>query len=219
MPKMDDFQLRKAIPAEEFDYTLLSGILASYSSIRRKINELLRSGVIERVKKGLYVFGQEYARGPIVKETLANLIYGPSCISLEYALAFHGLIPERVETVTSVTPKRDKDFKTPLGNFTYRYLNPERYPVGIDQVWLDASHPVLMASPEKALADYLVLKKIPPIKNEEEARQFLEGDLRIDPTKFNRFNPTALRKLNRYYRNKNIEKVAELFEQGMNTNE
>ena len=219
MRRINDFQLRKAISSEEFDYTLLSSILSSYSSVRRKINELLRSGVIERVKKGLYVFGQEYAQGPVVKETLANLIYGPSCISLEYALAFHGLIPERVETVTSVTPKRDKDFKTPLGIFTYRYLKPEKYPVGIDQVWIDDRHPVLMASPEKALSDYLVLKKVPPMKNEAEARRCLEDDLRIDIGKFNRFNPTALRKLNRYYRNKNIEKVTELFEQESQTNE
>jgi len=210
---LDDFQLRKAISSEEFDYTLLCGVLAPYSSVRRKINELLRSGVIERVKKGLYVFGKEYARGVIVKETLANLIYGPSCISLEYALAFHGLIPERVETLTSVTPKRDKAFQTPLGNFVYRYLKPEKYPLGIDQVWIDESHPVLMASPAKALSDYLVLKKVPLMKSEEEARHFLEDDLRIDSGKFHRFSPTALRELNRRYRNENIEKVAELFEQ------
>jgi predicted transcriptional regulator of viral defense system len=219
MPRIDGFQLRKRIPSEEFDYTLLSSVLASYSSVRRKINELLRSGVIERVKKGLYVFGQEFAQGPVVKETLANLIYGPSCVSLEYALAFHGLIPERVETVTSVTPKRDKEFKTPLGNFTYRYLKPERYPVGIDQVWIDDSHPVLMASPEKALADYLTLKRVPSMKNEAEARSFLEDDIRIDQSKFHLFNPTSLRKLNRTYRNKNIETMVELFEQENKTHE
>jgi hypothetical protein len=213
MSIIDPFQLRKAIPSEEFDYTLLSSILSSYSSVRRKINELLRSRVIERVKKGLYVFGREYAQGPIVKETLANLIYGPSCISLEYALAFYGLIPERVVTVTSVTPKRDKDFKTPLGNFTYRYLKLEKYSVGIDQVWIDDRHPILMASPEKALCDYLFLKKVPPIKNLEEARIFLEEDLRIDPEKFSKFNSITLRRLNLHYRNKNIEKIAEVFEQ------
>lgn len=212
MSILDHFQLRKAIPNEEFDYTLLSSVLSSYSSVRRKINELLRAGVIQRVKKGLYVFGRDYAHGPIVKETLANQIYGPSCISLEYALAYHGLIPERVQTITSVTPKRDKDFKTPLGSFTYRYLKAEKYPHGIDQVWIDNRHPVLMASPEKALCDYLFLKKVPPMKNEQEARDFLEEDLRIDSEKFSRFNPTALRRLNRYYRNKNIEKVADLFE-------
>lgn len=219
MPKLDNYQLRKAIPSEEFDYTLLSSVLASYSSVGRKINELLHAGVIERVKKGLYVFGPEYAERPIVKETLANLIYGPSCISLEYALAFHGLIPERVETLTSVTPKRDKDFKTPLGNFTYRYLKPEKYPIGIDQVWIDERHPVLMASPEKALSDYLVLKKVPEMRDEAEAKEFLQDDLRIDPLKFSRFNPAALRKLNRYYRDQNIERIALLVEEERTTNE
>ncbi|MBI4404834.1 MAG: hypothetical protein HY537_11765 [Deltaproteobacteria bacterium] len=214
MPRINVFQLRKAILNEEFDYTLLSSVLASYSSVRRKINELLRSGVIQRVKKGLYVFGSEYTRAPIVKETLANLIYGPSCISLEYALAFHGLIPERVQTLTSVTPKRDKNFKTPLGNFTYRYLKPERYPVGMDQVWVDERHPVLMASPEKALCDYLTLRKVPPMKNSQEARSFLEDDLRIDSSKFGRLNPKSLRKLNQAYRNTNVERMANVLEQG-----
>jgi hypothetical protein len=51
------------------------------------------------------------------------------------------------------------------------------------------------------------------MRNEQEAQQFLEEDLRIDPQKFSQFNPTTLRRLNRYYRNKNVEKIAELFEQ------
>ena len=160
MTKLDAFQLRKALPQEEFDYTLLTAALSQYSGVRQKINELLKSGVIVRVKKGLYVFGPAYNQAPVCKEVLANLIYGPSCISLEYALSYHGLIPERVETLTSITPKRDKDFKTPLGQFTYRYLSLDKYPHGIEQVWLNSTHPVLMASPEKAICDYVVLNKI-----------------------------------------------------------
>lgn len=211
--KMDAFQLRRAIPSEEFDYTLLRSVLATYSNVDRKINELLRSGTIARVKKGLYIFGPRYNSKPIVKETLANLIYGPSCVSLEYALAYHGLIPERVEAVTSVTPKRDKSFETPVGRFTYRYLRPERYSAGIDQVWIDDRHPVLMASPEKALCDYLTLNKIPPILNMEEAMSFLETDLRIQTTKLARLDAKSMRKLNRIYRSKNIDRIAELLEQ------
>ncbi len=113
----------------------------------QKINELLKAGVITRVKKGLYVFASEYNQAPVCKEVLANLIYGPSCLSLEYALSYHELIPERVETMTSVTPKRDKQFQTPLGLFTYRYLAIDKYPHGIKQVWIDSQHPVLMAIP------------------------------------------------------------------------
>jgi predicted transcriptional regulator of viral defense system len=207
MTKIDAFQLRKTIPQEEFDYALLKGALSEYAGVRQKINELLKSGVIVRVKKGLYVFGPAYNNAMVCKEVLANLIYGPSCISLEYALSYYGLIPERVETITSVTPKRDKEFNTPLGQFSYRYLGIEKYPHGIEQVWIDSKHPVLIASPEKALCDYVVLNKVTGITGSGTAREFLESDLRIDRENWTRFDPSHLRKLNKSYRNENIEHI------------
>jgi predicted transcriptional regulator of viral defense system len=209
MTKLDTFHLRKAITQEEFDYALLTGALREYAGVRQKINELLKSSVIVRVKKGLYVFGPGYNNTLICKEVLANLIYGPSCISLEYALSYHGLIPERVETLTSVTPKRDKEFKTPLGKFSYRYLGSEKYSHGIEQVWIDSKHPVLMASPEKSLCDYIVLNKVTGITGSNSAREFLESDLRIDRENWKRFDPNVLRSLNKFYRNKNIEHIVE----------
>ncbi len=214
MARIDAFQLRKTIPNEEFDYTLLSSVLSQYSGLRQKIHELMRAGVITRVKKGLYVFGPEYNQAPVCKEVLANLIYGPSCISLEYALAFHGLIPERVETITSVTPKKDKEFNTPLGRFTYRYSGLEKYAVGIEQVWIDRTHPVLMASMEKAVCDYVVLNKVPLFSEHQEARDFLEGDLRMDREHWKRFDLNALRRLNKVYCSKNIERISEALEHG-----
>jgi hypothetical protein len=63
---------------------------------------LLRRKDIIRVKKGLYIFGETYARRPFSREVLANVIYGPSYVSLDYALHYHGLIPERVEAVISI---------------------------------------------------------------------------------------------------------------------
>ena len=57
---------------------------------------------------------------PISTEILANLIYGPSSISLDYALYYYGLIPEHVRVVTSITPQRNKIFNTPIGQFTSR---------------------------------------------------------------------------------------------------
>lgn len=210
MTRIDAFQLRKAIPYEEFDYVLIGSALSEYSGVRQKINELLKAGVIIRVKKGLYVFGPAYNQAPVCREALANLIYGPSYISLEYALAFHGLIPERVESITSVTPKRDKEFITPLGRFTYRYLGLEKYPHGIEQVWVDSSHPILMASREKALCDTIVLNKISDLSGNDAVRDFLESDLRIDRKYWKRFNQHVLRKLNKFYRNPNIERIREV---------
>jgi predicted transcriptional regulator of viral defense system len=213
MTKIDTFQLRKAIPAEEFDYMLLSDALSQYSGVRQKIHQLLKSGVITRVKKGLYVFGPEYNLTPICKEVLANLIYGPSCLSLEYVLAFHGLIPERVEALTSITPKKDKEFDTPIGHFSYRYLTLEKYTAGIEQIWVDSTHPVLMATIEKALCDYIVLKKIPSFEDNQQATDFLENDLRIDPEHWTKFSLDKLQSLNRIYSNKNIDRILMILEQ------
>jgi predicted transcriptional regulator of viral defense system len=203
-------QLRKAIGREEFDHTLLSSALSSYLAVDQKINELLKSGTIDRVKKGLYVFGPESRQAPICKESLANLIYGPSCISMEYALSFHGLIPERVETITSVTPKRDKEFNTPVGRFTYRYLNAAKYPHGIEQQWIDKLHPILIASPEKALCDYVVLNDVPEFTITSSAKAFLLQDLRIGQESWARFDVKKLLRLNAHYNSQNIARILEV---------
>ncbi len=154
---MLNIDLKKLTPNEEVDYLFIKYALRSYANPRAKITALLRSKELIRVKKGLYILDGKSPRKPYVKETLANLIYGPSYISLEYALAFYGFIPERVETLTSVTYKKDKLFKTPLGVFSYRYLNPVKYCVGITQIMYDSTHPILIATPEKALADKILL--------------------------------------------------------------
>ena len=107
--------LRQRIGREEFDYPALMAALSGYANPRDRVTTLLRRGDILRVKKGLYVFGDQLRRRPYSRELLANLVYGPSLVSLDSALSFHGLIPERVEAMTSVTTKRPKAFDTPSG--------------------------------------------------------------------------------------------------------
>ena len=151
--------LRNLILTEEFDYGAITHALRAYKNPRVKINDLLKKGDIIRIKKGLYIFGPELAREPYSKEVLANLIYGPSYISLEYALSFYGLIPERVETVTSITSKRKKLFDTPTGIFSYKYINPSMYSYGITLHKLDERHSILIACREKAVSDMLYFSK------------------------------------------------------------
>ena len=107
-------ELRKAITTDIFDYVSLKGALHDYCSVRDKITLLLRQGIIVRVKKGLYTFGLDWARAPISREVLANLIYGPSYISLDYALGYYGMIPERVEEVGSVCIGKRKFGSKPI---------------------------------------------------------------------------------------------------------
>ncbi len=202
MTRLSTYDLRQSFASEEFDYVALSSALSDYQAPRQKINELLKEGVIVRVKKGLYVFGSGYRRSPICSEVLANLIYGPSCLSLEYALSFHGLIPERVTLHTSITTKRNRQFDTPLGRFVYSRISEEKYPVGIELVRVDDRHSFLIASAEKALCDYLQLRRVEPFQGAGEARDFLVKDLRVEASRLNRSN---LELLNQVYRSENVE--------------
>ncbi|MBI5550424.1 MAG: hypothetical protein HY911_02880 [Desulfobacterales bacterium] len=140
-------------PREEFDYQALLDALKAYARPRDKISDLLRKGVVIRVKKGLYILGENYRRRPYSRELLANLIHGPSYISMDFALQYYGMIPERVEAVTSVTTGRSKRFMTPLGLFVYRNLPLPLFQIGMTRIEIDANTAFLMATPEKALCD------------------------------------------------------------------
>jgi len=172
--------VRDRIRTEIFDYQTLIEALKGLAYPRNRINDLLRQGIIIRVKKGLYVFGDRYRRHPYSKELLANLIYGPSYVSLDYALAYHGLIPERVEALTSVTPSRSRRFATPVGQFIYRQIPSRAYEAGMARVEGEHNQAFLIASPEKALADKIVSVRGAAIVSVAEMRLFLEEDLRID---------------------------------------
>jgi len=172
--------IRDRIQAEIFDYQTLTDALKGLASPRDKITDMLRQGAIIRVKKGLYVFGESFRRYPYSREVLANLVYGPSYLSLDYALAYHGLIPERVEALTSVTVSKSRRFATPVGLFTYRHIPVRAYEVGAVRVEAEHQQAFLIASPEKALADKIVSVRGGRIASVSEMSRFLEADLRID---------------------------------------
>jgi len=173
-------ELRSSVDGEEFDYqTLLNG-LKGYASPRDAITRLLRSGAVIRVKKGLYVFGPAYARRAYSRELLANLIYGPSYVSLDYALQHYGLIPEHVQAVTSATCSRARRFLTPVGLFMYRPVPLSVYWMGISRVETDGNVMALMATPEKALADKVRNDRGIDINSVRRMHSYLLEDLRID---------------------------------------
>ncbi len=200
--------LRKRIPAEEFDYqTLLDG-LKDYSRPRDKITDMLRKKMLIRVKKGIYVFGETYARGPFSREVLANMIYGPSYVSLDYALHYYALIPERVEAVTSVTCGRSRRFSTPVGLFVYRMIPMEAYQIGMDRVELEGGRSFLMATPEKALADKLRDERGTGIRTQRDMRSYLLDHLRIDAEGLGKLDPNRLAAIASRYHSRKIAMLA-----------
>jgi len=168
--------IRNSIGREEFDYQALMSALSGYASPRDRVTALLNSGAVIRVKKGLYVFGKDYSRGPYSREVLANLIYGPSVISMEYALAYHGLIPERVELLTSVSLGRSRRFDTPVGVFTYRQTR--NLSIGVELRGPEKSR-FLIASPERALADSLKADRFSGLNSIRDIKEFLVDNKRI----------------------------------------
>jgi len=195
--------IRKMIPYEEFDYQTLLGALNGYARPRDRITTLLRKGTIIRVRKGLYIFGDDDRRRPCSREILANLIYGPSYISLEYALARYGIIPERVEAVTSVTVGRSRKFSTPVGLFTYHMIPMTAFRTGVDQVEAGDGRSFLMAVPEKALADKLRLDRV-AIHARKALQAWLFEDLRMDPATIRAMNPELLESYAACYRSRKI---------------
>jgi hypothetical protein len=196
--------VRSRIQPEIFDYQTLNDALRDLSAPRDKITGLLQQGIIVRVKKGLYVFGDRYRRHPYSKELLANLVYGPSYVSLDYALAYHRLVPERVEALTSVTPSRSRRFSTPVGLFIYRQIPARAYEIGMVRVEGEQGQAFLIASPEKALADKIVSVRGAHIASFGEMGRFLEEDLRIDTAALRSLSAEQIDDLSGRYRSRRL---------------
>lgn len=195
--------ISRSLGQDIVDYQQVVSMLGDYAKPRDRISALLEKGDLVRVRKGLYVLGERYRRGPVVREQLANLIYGPSCVSLDYALSYYGMIPERVEEVTSVTTGKARRFETSFGVFTYRPLPPERYEPGVT---FGGTAPArfLIASPEKALIDKVWCDKRFKPSRLSDYTSYLIEDLRIDPTRLNSLKRERLDGLAAVYGSKRI---------------
>jgi hypothetical protein len=79
----------------------------------------------------------------------------------------------------SVTFKRSKQFETPLGLFEYQSIPRDFYVVGFEQFITD-DYVYLIATPEKALCDYLFVTANLKFTSKKSMLSFLEDDLRVD---------------------------------------
>lgn len=161
-----------------FRHGALLPLLKDYRRPNDKIAQWLRQGVLLPLMRGQYVLG-DAAAAPCLP-LVANLLYGPSCVSLDYALAWHGLIPERVHEVTSVCTGRGRVIDNALGRFSYTRLPASVYPCGITQASASAQETFLIASPAKALCDKIMLTPRLRATSRVAMQRFLFEDLRID---------------------------------------
>jgi len=103
------------------DIRALFGVSAVAASAL--LHRYKKRGFILQLKRGMYVFPEVLP--PDVYA--ANKIYAPSYISLEFALSYHGVIPETVYEITSVTTKATRRFETLGKVFSYRKIKKTAY--------------------------------------------------------------------------------------------
>jgi len=106
-------------------------------------------GAFVKIRRGLYML----ADYPASHYLIANRLYQPSYISFDTALSFYGIIPEIVYAVTSATTETTREFKADNVRFVYHKIKKEAYTGYKSMKYLDNT--ILIAEPEKALADYL----------------------------------------------------------------
>jgi hypothetical protein len=186
--------LLERAPGEELDYGFVMECLKAYKNPRVKLNALLKMNALIRVKKGIYIFGKSFARHPYSSEVLANMIYGPSYVSLEWACQYYRLIPERVTTVTSVTTHRSKEFQTAIGLFTYDHLPVDRFSVGMTLIKFSDRQQALMATKEKALTDLLVIRR-GRFSSQRHFRKTLFEELRVEEEDLRSLNLEILKEI------------------------
>lgn len=207
--------LRSKAPSEIVDYGFVMDCLKNYSFPRTKLTQLLKTGALIRIKKGLYVFGPLFSRQPYSLEILANLIYGPSYISLEWALHTYGMIPERVEEVTSITTKRSRMFTTPVGRFSYTHKQLLAYPIGVEWRQISDYQSYLIATPEKALIDLLTVRR-GKVSKSSELRELLFEDFRIEEEDLQRLDLALMRKINDAYPHSTITLLIDFLSKELN---
>lgn len=186
--------LQEKALTNQLDYQLVMDCLRDFRSPRKKLGRLLKSQALIHIRKGLYLLGPKFQHAPYCLELLANVIYGPSYVSLERALQIYGLIPEHVEMITSVTFKRGKEVLTPVGNFLYIHCHPKSYAVGVTIRSFSEYENPLIATPEKALTDMLTLRrgKVTSMQNIE---KILLEDLRIEEEDLRTLDITLVRRI------------------------
>jgi len=163
------------------DHATLSSIIFSngYIGINDKINKLKRKGYIETLKRGLYLHVSPFIQSSVSKEIIANTMLSPSYISFDYALYYHGLIPESVFDVTSATTKRSKSFKPHNGTYSFKQVKKELFQIGLT-IESTKNGNFIIASKEKALCDKVYYTKDIQITSKKSMISFLVDDLRID---------------------------------------
>ena len=122
----------------------------------RQLSRWVKSGNLIQLRRGLYVLSERYQKIQPHPFLVANRLKRASYVSLQSALGYHGLIPEYVPSITSVTTDRPETLTNPLGTYIFKHIKKALFH-GYRVVDLGDRQSAFVAAPEKALLDLLYL--------------------------------------------------------------
>lgn len=186
--------------------TELKSMLPGTEDVRKAIiKRAVQESYLQRLKRDYYLI-RNIANKPMINSfELAQFIYGPSYISFESALSFHGWIPERVSVICSATIKQTKSFSTPIGEFSFEKIPNHSFRLGVSYEKEERAS-YLMADPWKAIADMIYCRKKTWLTLND-----LMQDLRIEEESIRNYNLSLLTELSSAYSHKRTMRTLRFF--------
>ncbi|MCX6792119.1 MAG: hypothetical protein NT149_03730 [Candidatus Gottesmanbacteria bacterium] len=144
-------KLLHAKPIPLFGLSELGSVLgiANRQTLYKKVQRLEASKILKKLMKGKYLF--------LLKDagdfTIANFLRQPSYVSLESALSFYSIITGFPYQITSITIKKPSEIEAAGKSYAYSQISPDLF-------WgWEKKEDFLIATPEKAMLDYLYFAK------------------------------------------------------------
>jgi len=165
-----------------------------------------RLGRVFRLKKGTYTT-KEYLSKITPEEInfyyefLANVLYSPSYLSLEYILSEHNLLTEFSYNFTSITKNKTKKFENKFGIFVYHHIKNPLF-CGFNLI-KKGNFFIFKATKAKALFDFLYLRK--DILTNKDSLKALRLNLE-------NFNQKDIKEFKTYLKLNSSKKMKEIFE-------
>jgi len=193
-----------APPGGVFDETSIRNLFPQRSAAARKLllHRAVEIGEVLRLKSGLYCLAKPYRKTHLHPFALAGMLHSPSHVSLESALSYHGLLPEAVFGVASVTSKRSRSYTNPLGVFSFLRIPTNMPRAGVQSIKLDHLSWAFIASPLRAIADLIYLRK--GVTWHQDGMGFLMKSMRMEEEDLRQMSLGDHEEIRRSMRNKRV---------------
>lgn len=155
--------------------------------VRRQVSGWVKKGYMLQLKKGIYILSDTFRKVTPSRRFIANYLVSPSYLSLEYALGYYDLIPEKVTVYSSLTTKKTQTFINILGKFEYCSVKESLF-FGFNKAASD-NQDFFIALPEKAILDFFYFREdVKGVFGEFEAFRFQN----LEVLKLKRFHEFSL---------------------------